>query len=380
VCSPISGAQSAARMFLDHLIGQFAEDVKFYVITDRELNLCGDFPIRPYFYSPYNIPNIPGLNFLWENFLATRRIQQVCEKIKPDLVHIHGYSGFYPSPPDNYPVLFTFQDFPPTRIYDDFSTGPSKLLEFIWYDISRVIRLKRLESSCYFHAVSSEIQDFLKAKGIESNRIFLVPNGVRMEGTPRALGNDMKETIRRKIGLSPVDKMILMVGQITFRKGIHRVLKALDYLPHNYHLVLDGKPLPFIGNQYLKAILTSKHKKRIHFLGYSPQSLVKALFQIADCYISVSFSEACQLTILEALYFGSPVIVSDVGAASDIIEANDTNYLVKNPEDSKTLASIIEKACASTKIERNFQGFQWKEIAKSMKDIYEKIISQSLHD
>ncbi|MCB1460319.1 MAG: hypothetical protein KDJ48_13850, partial [Nitratireductor sp.] len=52
------------------------------------------------------------------------------------------------------------------------------------------------------------------------------------------------EKIRRELGFKPEDKLIGIFGYISAYKGHHDALKAIEYLPENYKLLIFGRQHP----------------------------------------------------------------------------------------------------------------------------------------
>ena len=52
--------------------------------------------------------------------------------------------------------------------------------------------------------------------------------------------------------------------------------------------------------------------------------------KLSDCFVLPSFFEGCSIAALEAMYLGLPLILSDVGAARDLIENGDIGIIIPN--------------------------------------------------
>ncbi|MFX0140142.1 MAG: glycosyltransferase family 4 protein [Candidatus Hodarchaeota archaeon] len=372
--SPQGGAQNASKMILKSL-SNHQQDFKIFVLTDenKSLNLYN----KNWCYINQGLLlKIFGLNFEINNLFATRGIENVIRNVKPNLIHVNGYGGFYPKAPANIKSLLTLHDYPFLGSYVNFSLNPITLLEHMWYESAKIIRIKNLKSYNFFHALSSETAKALLSLGVERKRILVLPNGYNGVRDISENSFDIK-LLRKKfyklLNLKNSDKLIIAVGLINRRKGIHFLIESLNYLPSNIHLILVGVPLPLVGKTYLKKILSGKYSGRIHFLGFQPKYVVYRLMMISDCYVSSSVSEACQLTPIEAYNSGLPIVITDVGAARDFFGTN-YKYLVK-PFSSKDLANKIIQALEDPQRKNlDVRIPRWEEVGQRLLAFYKRII------
>lgn len=371
--SPPPGARQASKKILSAIAAENS-DFQFVIVTNKsgEGNQTSKVTTDNHVVYAYNSPGLgfPGLNFLWENFLAEQLIQSVGRKTEPDIIHIQGYAGFYPRPYSGIPSLLTSHDFPPWRFPDRPSLEPSTFMNFLWHEEARRIRLKNLACFTHFHALSTQIEEFLKSRKITSERIIMVPNGINRSRPGNSKLEPLKRRIyRRKMGFSDDDILILMVGAVEYRKGIHLAKAALNWLPSNYHLLLVGWSSRLGGAYYLKKLLKGKDSSRIHYFGHVSKKQVEKILGLVDCYLSASLSEACQISVLEASEYGLPVVLTNIGAATDIFGPN-YPFLVSNP-DPELLASKIRLGIASgrnTPIPIN--NTTWNSVGKTIGKFY----------
>ncbi|MFX1255210.1 MAG: glycosyltransferase, partial [Promethearchaeota archaeon] len=138
--------------------------------------------------------------------------------------------------------------------------------------------------------------------------------------------------------------------------------------------ILAGKP-SLVSRQYLRSLSLSKHRKRIHWLGYLSKKELSSLFKATHYYISSSLSEGCQLSVLEALYAGMPVILTDVGAASDIF--GDSYPFLVREHDSQLLAEkIIQASREGVHPSFSPKVQTWSKIGRQMGKFYNDIYSK----
>ncbi len=107
-------------------------------------------------------------------------------------------------------------------------------------------------------------------------------------------------------------------------------LKRLDVLLDALSLWDDGDIYwTHLGNGELEMMLREKaknvmennHRVHIHFTGYMPNEMVKTYYEEhpVDLFINLSSTEGLPISIMEAISYGLPVIATDVGGTSEIV-------------------------------------------------------------
>ena len=75
----------------------------------------------------------------------------------------------------------------------------------------------------------------------------------------------------------------------------------------------------------------------VYITGRIPDDVRDGLFMVADCAVFPSLYEPFGIVALEAMAAGTPVVVSDVGGLSEVVEMHETGIKVY-PNDPKSLA------------------------------------------
>lgn len=124
-------------------------------------------------------------------------------------------------------------------------------------------------------------------------------------------------------------------------KGIEYLVKSANYLPDDakiYFLMvgrgIDSEPIPTLLNQ-------SKHKDKFIFAGYRENAteLVKA----CDISISVSqFGEATQKAMIEAMFLGNPVIISNISGNRGMAIDGEGGYIVEPGNDQQIAKALMK--------------------------------------
>lgn len=175
------------------------------------------------------------------------------------------------------------------------------------------------------------------AEGGRNDLIEIVPNGLDVVVEDRSPAE-----IRQQLGL-PGGALIGVFSRLAPWKGQHVVLNALTQLP-GVNCIIAGDAL--FGEQAYALRLEKLVKElglfdHVHFLGQ--RNDVPRLMRAVDVVIHPSIDpEPFGRTLVEAMLAGVPVIATDTGAASDILEAGKAGTLVP-PDDADVLATAIRQ-------------------------------------
>ena len=130
--------------------------------------------------------------------------------------------------------------------------------------------------------------------------------------------------------------IVLFVGNLIKRKNVESLLEAKKLSNADYYLVIVGDGPLF---KDLNKKVRDENIEDVIFTG--SRSDVENIIPSCDVLVLPSFSESFGLVLIEALACGKPVIGSNVGGISEIIN-RDVGLLV-NPNDAKSISNAIDK-------------------------------------
>lgn len=130
--------------------------------------------------------------------------------------------------------------------------------------------------------------------------------------------------------------IVLFVGNLIKRKNVDSLLEAKKIANSDYYLVVVGD-----GPLYKKLTKKVEDENIRDVIFTGSRGDVENIIPSCDLLILPSFSESFGLVLIEALACGKPVIGSDVGGISEII--NDDVGLLINPKKVSTIAKAIDK-------------------------------------
>lgn len=173
---------------------------------------------------------------------------------------------------------------------------------------------------------------------------------------------------------------LIYVGRIIRAKGLFVLMNSIKKLTgNNWKLIIvgDGDALELLKAQVTDKKLTDK----VEFLGHMKYEDVLAELGKSDIFVLPSLRmEGFPMTIVEAMFFGLPVVVSDIGGNSDAVVDGETGYLV-DPGKSEDLANKLQELIDDPKKRKSFgiegRNKAYKEFTiDKMIDGYEQVIKE----
>jgi len=206
------------------------------------------------------------------------------------------------------------------------------------------------------HFVTISKSQAQTAQGL--NHIGTVYNGLEMEDYP----------------FSKKDKgYLLFVGRISLEKGVHFAIEAAQYL--NLPLIIAAK-LERVDMQYFNEYVGPQLSEQIKWIGEVDEKARNKLYSEALCFLHpANWKEPFGLTMIEAMACGCPVVGFNQGSVPEIIQNNQTGFVVEDTEEMieaiSNIKSIDRQACRDYVL-KNFS-------ATKMTDGYEKVYQTILN-
>ncbi|MBA7666919.1 2-deoxystreptamine glucosyltransferase [subsurface metagenome] len=229
--------------------------------------------------------------------------------------------------------------------------------------------------------LSKADKDYLASFGASKNKIEVLPNAIDIDYLNGEVNKEApkKDKLKEKFSHK---KIMLFVGRIIKRKGIHYLIKSIPDVIKAHKDIL----YVLIGNGEYKGQAEELTKNLnlgdyVLFLGSLPQEMVFKYYQAADAFVLPSISEGCPTTLLEAMYFGLPVIATNIPG---VYEHFKEVAILVSPGDENELASAIirlfEDEQLSQRLSREGKKlvetkYTWDRLAKRYEEIYSDLVS-----
>lgn len=237
---------------------------------------------------------------------ASSELKKLIHEFKPDLIHTHTFKAglLIRTLRTPIPIIHTFHGH---HLYDpEFGYLKRSLLNWIER------RLAKKASALV--TVGKKVGQELLAVGVgESSKYFSIPPGIyglaQIDGTG----------IRQKFGVSENDIVVVWLGRFTRVKRPDLVVEVGRAIPGTIFLMAgDGELLESIKKEA---------PGNVRCLGIQNRD---EMWGIADIALCTSDSEGMPLALIEAQMAGVPVVSTDVGSISEIVENGVTGELATN--------------------------------------------------
>ena len=140
-------------------------------------------------------------------------------------------------------------------------------------------------------------------------------------------------------------KKILYVARLSPEKRHQDAIEVVKNLNkiHDYdiHLFIVGEGSPIYSNQLRKLVVDNGLSHLIHFMG--SHNDVRPFYKAADLFLMTSSSETFSIAAIEAMSFGLPCILTEVGGSSEIVQPDYNGYLCE-PENINDITEKCSKA------------------------------------
>ncbi len=183
--------------------------------------------------------------------------------------------------------------------------------------------------------ISEKAEDNLRTHiGASRAEIITINNGVDIKKYASASASPDLEAI------APGSKKIIMVAGFRWEKDQDTLIRAMRYLPTDFHLFLVGDG---VRRKELED-LTYKENiyKRVHFMGL--RSDVPQLLHAADYEVMSSHFEGLSLSSVEGMSVGKPFLASDVDGLREVVSGAGVLF---SHQDPKSFANTIHRLEAS---------------------------------
>jgi 1,2-diacylglycerol 3-alpha-glucosyltransferase len=205
-----------------------------------------------------------------------------------------------------------------------------------------------------FVAVSSAIEDEMRAAGLPAARIRRIPNGVDTRRF-RPAGGPERAVLRERLGLPRDATVAAYTGRLVRYKGLPMLLgvwaDVLAQAPAARLLLVGGGGSDIANCEAeLRAFVAGRGlADRVLFTGDVVD--VEAYLRAADLFVFPTENEAFGISLIEAMACGLPVVASLVGGCRDIV-AHEQDGLLVPPGDAAGFRSAILRIVADPALGR----------------------------
>ena len=230
--------------------------------------------------------------------------------------------------------------------FDSFQKNKQRLS----ISIQKNIRNWSIKNSNLIITPSEHLKTFVQNIGFE-NDIYVINNGVEIKQIE-------KVTLENKI------IKLVVVSRLVNQKNVDIVIKAVKRIEDKnilLNIVGDG---PEVNN--LKNLVKEKSlNKRVSFIGKIKNSELHNYLEDADIFIQASNYEGLPHSILEAINYEIPILSTEVGGCSVLLNKGERGYIIPLPisetgisDGIRTIINNKKEAMSKAKVAKEFLNQQ----------------------
>ena len=294
----------------------------------------------------------------FKDFQSWFELRKIIDEQKPAIVHTHtfkaGLIGRLVGGPHR--RVHTFHG----HLFDDqsFSGLEKKVITFAEKFLANRTDL--------LISVGNKVGIELRTEGVGKNKNWqsIAPGVI-------ALAHIEKKEARRKIGINNDSVLFGWMARVTEVKNPFLLIEVAKRLP-SIDFVMAG------GGNLLEQV-KARAPKNLSVIGWADASV---FWSAVDCAISTSDNEGMPVALIEAQLAGIPVIATDVGSNSEVIENGITGIVTT--KDLEMLVSEVQRLARNASMRaamgdmariRALKEFNMEKMINTHTDAYAKIMS-----
>lgn len=272
-------------------------------------------------------PNFLTWTFIFNHFME-KMVAALSHQVEFDVIHIHDWltthSGIAAKNFLNKPMVCTVHSTEIGRVQQLRSPDSYMIDGLEWwmmYEAKSVIMCSNF--------MTKEVIDHFH---LPSEKVSVIPNAI---DTFEYNKNVNKEAVRRRYNIEPNEKLVIFIGRLVPQKGVEYLIRAIPLIVRNHR----GTKFLIAGDGWSRSHLESMaaatgYGNKIRFLGFITDSERVELLMSADALVIPSIYEPFGIVALEGMAAGVPIVASNVGGLSEIVEHDRTGMLAysENPE------------------------------------------------
>ena len=172
---------------------------------------------------------------------------------------------------------------------------------------------------------------------------------------------------------------VLSLGYLTRRKGVDTLIRAYDRVAtENTELLIVGD-----GPDRDRLETIADEREDVRFAGYVDDDEIETYYRRADVFVLPTLFDAWGLVVNEAMYYGLPVITTDMAGASELVERHGSGEVVESAN-IEALAEVLARLIRNEeyRIELARQSLSTSEICDLDVGVrpFEEVLGQAIDD
>jgi len=289
---------------------------------------------------------LPGINELGVMRQVEKRLMEVVEIVKPDILHAHSpvlnaIPALRVGKRLGLPVVYEVRAFWEDAAVDHGTTTEGSLR----YRLTRRLETHALQRADHVFTICNGLRNDIVARGVPAEKVTVIANGVDIESF--AVGGEPNLALKERLGLQGAT-VIGFIGSFYAYEGLDLLLDALPQIlrgrPEVRVLLVGGGPQDQALRQQLDRLGLAD---KVVFTGRVPHAEVQRYYDLLDVLAyprhSMRLTElVTPLKPLEAMAQGRLFVASDVGGHKELIRHGETGILFKVGDASALAEAVLQ--------------------------------------
>ena len=256
------------------------------------------------------------------DLIALVKLYRLIKREMPHVVHTHltkaGVLGRLAAKMAGVPVI--------VHTYHGYS-----LAYYGWVKTRIFLEIDRLMNSLSDKVIaisSSMCEELVESYGIvKRDQATVIPVGLELDSLSEC--HTLKGQFRRELGVSPTTALVGIISRLVPVKNHKLFLSAAKEVTKQFSdimfLIIGDGELRHELEEYTEKLKLGKWAR---FLGWRRD--LTRIYADLDCAVLTSNSEGTPVSLMEALSARCPVVATDVGDVKEVVEDQETGYLVES--------------------------------------------------
>lgn len=302
-------------------------------------------------------------NYLLECYHYSKRVGQLLQSLEYELIYSQGLS-----------VWWNIDKFKSGLIVNLHGLEPFQAIG--WSNRLKAIPFKWIIRYIFKHSrkiisLGGKLTGIIEKNAASRTQIVTIPNAIQVPEAAIQLKRQTKE--------GPIK--VLFLARFASNKGIDVLFRAIESLKkqnllQHFEFCLGGKgPL----YEFYKA---NNPYEQVKLLGFVDDKDIDSLYESHDLFLLPTLFEGMPTVVLEAMSWKMPVIVSDVGATAEQVDASN-GYLVKAGSVDELVNALLhfyncpaeqKIAMGEASFQRVLEQFTWKSVAEQHRSLFYELV------
>lgn len=289
---------------------------------------------------------VPGVGEVALMRQLEKRLQEVAEATKPDILHAHSpvlnaIPALRVGKRLGIPVVYEVRAFWEDAAVDHGTTREGSLR----YRLTRRLETHALRRAGHVFTICEGLRGDIVARGIPADKVTVIPNAVDIESF--AIGGQPDAALKAKLGLAGAT-VVGFIGSFYAYEGLDLLLAALPGMlrqnPEIRVLLVGGGPQEKALKEQAASLGVAD---KIVFTGRVPHQEVQRYYDLVDVLAyprhSMRLTElVTPLKPLEAMAQGQIFVASDVGGHRELVRHGETGILFKAGDAQALTEAVLD--------------------------------------